>query len=224
MGYVSVAVRQLRSQTYQVTLWNLGLPGAVLSPRIQSLGQQYGHFIPGNFLEQEGPFVPRAATHITIFAGGNDVNVITAALGGGAGGSNPTAYVDQQVQAFGDDFRALLDVIRGRSDSARIIVLNLPNIGAIPLMAADPLPQRQAAQRASVRITTTVLNPLTSQGVTVIDLMCDPRFYQASTFSSDGFHPNDSGYALMAAEVVRAVTSASYPAPQASCPQMSLVG
>ena len=57
---------------------------------------------------------------------------------------------------------------------------------------------------------------------TVIDLMCDSRAYQAVNYFSDGFHPNDTGYAFIAAEVVRAVTTA-YPAPRASCSQMSVV-
>jgi lysophospholipase L1-like esterase len=74
----------------------------------------------------------------------------------------------------------------------------------------------------SVGITTTVLNPNTSSGALVIDLMCDPRSYQASTYSSDGMHPNDTGYAWMAAEVVAAATT-SYRAPPSSCPQMTLV-
>jgi lysophospholipase L1-like esterase len=219
-----VAVRRLRSQGYTVTLWNLGIPGAVLSPRLQSLGQQYGRIIVGNLLENAAPIVPRVGTLVTIFAGANDVSVIAAAVAAGAGGSNPNAYVDQQVQAFGDEFQQLLAVIRGRAATARIIVLNLPNIGAIPLLSGDPLAERRAAERASVRITTTILNPLASQGIRVIDLMCDPRFYQPSSFSSDGFHPNDSGYALMAGEVVSATTAASYPAPQGSCAQMTIVG
>jgi len=59
-------------------------------------------------------------------------------------------------------------------------------------------------------------------GITVIDLMCDARFYQAGSFSSDGFHPNDAGYAVLGEELARAVTSTSYPAPKTSCPQMTL--
>jgi lysophospholipase L1-like esterase len=223
-GYVSVAVRRLRSQGYTVTLWNLGLPGAVLSPRLQNLGQQYGRVIAGNLLENGAPIVPRVGTLVTIFTGANDVNVITAAVAAGAGGSNPNAYIDQQVHAFNQEFQQLLAVIRDRSATARIVVLNLPNIGAIPMFNADPLALRRAAERASVLITTTVLNPLASQGIRVIDLMCDPRFYQPSSFSAAGYQPHDSGYALMADEVVRATTAASYPAPQGSCAQMTIVG
>ena len=59
--------------------------------------------------------------------------------------------------------------------------------------------------------------------VTVIDLMCDPRMYLSSNYSSDGFHPNESGYAFIGAEIVKAVTSSSYPAPRATCSQMTVV-
>jgi lysophospholipase L1-like esterase len=58
--------------------------------------------------------------------------------------------------------------------------------------------------------------------VTVIDLMCLAALYAPGSLSSDGFHPSDAGYALIATEVVRAVTASSFPAPQASCPQMTM--
>ena len=53
------------------------------------------------------PFVQTAATVVTIFAGVNEVNTVTAALGGGAGGSDPNGYMDTQVQAFGADYATL---------------------------------------------------------------------------------------------------------------------
>ena len=56
-----------------------------------------------------------------------------------------------------------------------------------------------------------------------LHLMCDARLYQPSIYSSDGFHPNDAGYAILAGEVVQAATSSSYPAPQGSCAQTTLV-
>ena len=98
--------------------------------------------------------------------------------------------------------------------------MNLPNLAGLPYLSSASLAQKQAAQRASVRITTAVINP--TPDVTVIDLMCDPRLYQASNLSSDGFHPNDLGYSLLGAEIVKAVTSATYPSPKSSCTQMVL--
>ena len=222
-GYVYVASRQLQAQGFTVTLRNMGIPTAVISRGFQNLGQQYNHLVAGNFIEQEMPFVMPDSTVVTIFAGGNEVNVITAALGGGAGASDQAGYIDAQVKNFGTDYSTLLTGIRALAANARIIALNPPNLAGLPLLASASLAQKQAAQRASVGMTTTVVNPLTAQNVIVIDLMCDSRTYQASNLSSDGFHPNDSGYAFIAAEVVRAITSSSYPAPRSSCSQMSLV-
>ena len=62
-----------------------------------------------------------------------------------------------------------------------------------------------------------------SSSVTVIDLMCDARSYVASNYSGDGLHPNDAGYAFISSEVVKAITSGSYPAPQSSCSGMTIV-
>jgi lysophospholipase L1-like esterase len=219
-GYVWVAARQLRSQGYTVTVGSLGIPTAVISRSFQDLGSQNGRTIGGNLIEQEMPFVNRSSNAVTVFTGANEVNTITAALGNGAGGSDAAAYIDQKVAGFTADFNTLVAGIRGRSASARIIVLNIPNLAALPYLASSSPAQKQAAQRASVRMTTTAINTL--QGVTVIDLMCDSRLYQPSVYSSDGFHPNDSGYALIGAEVVRALTTTSYPAPRSSCGQMAL--
>jgi lysophospholipase L1-like esterase len=220
-GYAFVAARQLRSQNYIVTVTNNGMPTAVISRGFQNLGQQYGKEILGNFIEHQMPFVPAESTLVTIFAGANDVNVITGALAGGAGSSDRNAYIDQQVRNFGNDYTTLLTGIRSVAASARLIVLNLPNIAGMPFRTKSALAERQAAQRASVRMTTTVINTLPN--VTIVDLMCDARMYQPSIYSSDGFHPNDSGYAIIADEIVKAVTLSSYPAPKSSCAQMTLV-
>jgi lysophospholipase L1-like esterase len=223
MGYVPVAMRQLRDQGFAVTLLNLGIPTAVIGRDFQTLGQQYNRFIGGNFIDQEMNFIQPTSTLVTIFAGVNEVNVITAALGGGAGGSDPNAYMDAQVRAFGTDYATLLDGIRARAGAPRIIVLNVPNPAGLPYLAGTSLAQRQAAQRIAVAMTKTVVNPLATGNLVVVDLMCDARSYIPSNYFSDGLHPNDSGYAFIASEVVRAVTSAAYPAPQSSCPAMTLV-
>ena len=147
----------------------------------------------------------------------------SSSLGGGAGGSDPNAYMDAQVQAFGADYTTLLAGIRARAGSPRFVVLNVPNAAGLPYLAGASLAQRQAAQRISVAMTKTVVDPLVSANLIVVDLMCDPRTYVASNYFSDGLHPNDAGYAFIASEVVRAVTSASYPAPQSSCSAMTIV-
>ena len=224
LGYVPVTVRALRGQGFTVNHLNLGIATAVIGRDFQTLAGQFNHFVAGNFIEQEMPFVQTTATVVTIFAGINEINVTTAALGGGAGGSDPNAYIDAQVRAFGTNYATLLAGIRTRvsAGTPRIIVLNVPNAAGLPYLAGASLAQRQAAQRLAVGMTRTVVNPFTSQNVVVIDLMCDARSYLASNYSSDGLHPNDAGYAFISAEVVRAITS-SYPAPQSSCSAMTIV-
>jgi lysophospholipase L1-like esterase len=195
----------------------------VIGRDFQALGQQYNRVIAGNFLDQEMPFVQPAATLVTIFAGVNEVNTVTAALGGGAGGADPNGYMDAQVRAFVADYSTLITGLKARAPSARIIALNVPNAAGLPYLAGTSLAQRQAAQRIAVGMTRTAVNVLTAQNVTVVDLMCDARSYVASNYSGDGLHPNDAGYAFIAAEVIRAITSASYPAPQSSCTGMTIV-
>jgi lysophospholipase L1-like esterase len=222
-GYVQVATRELRARGFTVNSSNYGIPGAVISRRVQDLGAQWSRSPEANILEQEAPFVTPQTTLVTIFTGANDVNTITSALGGGAGAADQIGFINSQIQAFGQDFAALLRIVREKNPSVRIIVLNLPNMGAMPFLANAPLQHRRAAQMLSVGMTTTVINPTTASGVMVIDLMCDARSSQASTYSSDGFHPSDAGYAWIAAEVVTAATSPSYRAPVSSCSQMTAV-
>lgn len=222
MGYVPVTSRQLRARGFTVTQRNLGLPTTVIGQNFQTLGQQYNHTVIGNFIDQELPFVRSDTTLVTIFAGGNEVNVITAALGGGAGASDQAGFIDTQVRAFAADYTTLMNGITSRA-AARIIVLNVPNMAGLPMFSGVSLSQKQAAQRASVGMTTTVVNRLAAQSVAVVDLMCDARSYLASNYSPDGFHPNDAGYAYIASEIVNAATSSSYPAPRSTCAQMALI-
>jgi lysophospholipase L1-like esterase len=218
-GYVWVAARQLRSQGYTVNVSSLGIPTTVISRTFADLGAHYGRQIVSNMIDGELPFVDRNATLVTVFAGPNEVNTITGALGGGAGGSNPTAFIDAQVSTWTNDFATLVNGLRSRAPGARIVALNVPNVGALPSASRDSTAQKQAAQRASVRMTAGIN---ATSGITVIDLMCDARIYQAGSFSSDGFHPSDAGYAVLGGEIARTVTAASYPAPRSTCPQMTL--
>lgn len=222
-GYAFVTARTLRGQGYTVNVTNLGIPTGVISRSFQDLGNQLGRTVLGNFISQEAPFVPADATLITIFAGANEVNLITSALGSGAGGNDPVGYIDQQVTTFGSDFRQLMTALRTQAPRARYVILNVPNVAGMPFLVGGSLSQRQAAQRASVRMTTTVVNAQAGNDVAVVDLMCDARLYDRNNYSGDGFHPNDAGYAVIGEAIVRAATSGSYPAPSGSCGPMTLV-
>jgi lysophospholipase L1-like esterase len=221
-GYVPVLGRKLAAAGQQVQTTNLGVPAAVLSPEIQALGNKYGRTTPANFLQGELTFVPRDATLVTIFAGGNDTNVIGAAAEGGEGGPDPTAFIDQQIAGFGRSYESLIRGIRDRAPGARIVVANLPNMAALPYASGMSFTRRQWLQRIAVGITRDAVNPLASQNVRVVDLMCDARSYDPGNYSSDGFHPNDRGYAYMADLFYDAVMGASG-TPLSNCSQMSQV-
>ena len=111
-------------------------------------------------------------------------------------------------------------MVRGRANNPRIIVLNLPNFAGLPFMAGRTARQKRWIERLSVGFSTAGANRLAAQGVLVVDLLCDARSYQASNYSSDGFHPNDQGHAFLAGEVLKAVTAASWPPPASSCSEM----
>jgi lysophospholipase L1-like esterase len=220
-GYAWVAARQLRSQAYDVNVASIGIPGAVISRSFQDLAMSIGRTdIFGNFIDQEAPFVRHEANLVTVFAGGNDVNVITQALDLGRGGADPNAFIDQQVAVFKANYVTLLSTIRNRATNAHIVVLNLPNLAALPYHAASSPTMKRWAQRASVGTTVDGINTLTD--VKIVDLMCDPRFYDPANFSADGFHPNDRLHAIMGAMIAQAATAASYAAPRNSCAQMNL--
>jgi lysophospholipase L1-like esterase len=221
MGYVPVIGRRFQATGRPVTIVNLGIPGAVLGPEIEQIGNALGRGIPGNFLEREAPFVPSNSTLVTMFAGGNDANTIAAALAAGFGGSDLEAYVRDRVANFGRDYRALVDTIRGRAAGAQLIALNLPNLAGLPYASGRTLEERRWLQRISVGLSAEV-NALTGSDVMVIDLMCDGSFYDAFIYSNDGFHPNNIGHARIADLLFNAANSSSHPAPLADCGAMRL--
>lgn len=222
-GYVPAIARGLATGGRQVQTTNLGIPGAVISPEIQQLGNRYGRGIPANFLQGEVPFVPRDSTVVTIFAGGNDTNAIGVAVEAGEGGADPRAFIDQQVAGFRQSYDALVRGVRERAPSARIVVANLPNMAGLRYASPLSLTQRGWLQRISVGFTREAINPLASQNVIVVDLLCDSRSYDPSNYSSDGFHPNDRGYAYMAEVLLRAIESGAASPVSADCPQATMV-
>ena len=222
-GYVQLLNRRLAEGGKTVNLLNLGIPGAVLSPRIQTISQSYGPRVDFNFMERELPFVSRDSTVVTIFAGGNDTNVVARSVSGASNG-NPRGYVEDQTRQFASEMTALVDGIRSRAPQARIVIANLPNFAGAPFTNNYTLDQRRVLQQISVEFSRVGVNPLASRpNVAVVDLLCEDRMYAASSYSADGFHPNDNGYAVMADLMLNAIRDTNYPAPSGSCGRMSIV-
>jgi lysophospholipase L1-like esterase len=220
-GYVQRVARRFKSDGRTVTLNNLGVPGAVLSPAVQAIGNSVGLEIFRNMLTDGGPNVRRSATLVTMFIGANDANAIGRAVRAGMGGPDITAYGQAHIQNFARDSKTLVSLIRGRAPAARIVALNLPNMANTPY--ANPLTRDEKRYLQGLTVGFSAgINALTADGVIVIDLMCDPTFYSPGIFSPDGFHPNDAGYAYLADLVYAAANTGAATAPRASCAQMTV--
>jgi acyl-CoA thioesterase I len=215
-GYAQTLRRRFQADGRTVTYLNLSWPGAVLSRTIADLAIQLGRSDPGNFVERYTPFVPSATTHVTIFVGGNDANIIGSAVAAGLGGGDSRAFVDAQVRQWGTDLDELVSRVRARAPSARIVAYNLPNLAGAPYMAGRPVQEKSIMQRIATGLADQV-NKLTSRNVLVVDLMCDSRILQPGSFSADGFHPSDAGYAVMAELAYPALANGTASAPSSSC-------
>ena len=200
---------------------NMGIPAAVLSPAMEVIARQTGREVQGNFVERVMPFVPTDSTLVTIFGGGNDVNAVGDAIEQGAAGSNLSGYIEGQARAFGADFDRLVAGVRGRAPRAFIVVLNVPNMGGLPYASRYPVEHRRVLQALSVAFSREASRQ-SQNGAVVMDVMCDAGMYAPLHFSSDGFHPNDAGYAHMAARLA-AIVGGAPSAAAASCSEMALV-
>jgi lysophospholipase L1-like esterase len=219
-GYVPVLARALRTGR-EVTLRNLGIPGAFLSPAVEQISREQGHTTTGNYVDREMPFVPVESTLVTVFGGSNDVNAVTEAVERGAAANDLRGYLDAQIRAFGSDYDRLIAGTRSRAPGAFIIVMNVPNGAALPYARGYGEPRRRVMQHLSVGFAREA-NRQAGPGVVVLDLMCDGQVYDAGRFSSDGFHPNDAGYAYLA-DRLRAIVNGGSSSPAGSCGQMTVV-
>ncbi len=206
----------------EVTVNNLGIPTAVLSPSIQTIARAAGRDVVANFVDARGT-VRRAAVHAGHGLRWRErCNALVEAIEKGAAGSDPRGYVTAQVQAFGADYDRVVRGVRARAANAFVVVVNLPNLAALPYARGYGDERRRLLQAVSIGFSREV-NRQGGAGVVVIDLMCDAQVYDPSRFYSDGFHPNDAGYAYLAQRLA-AVVNGAPSTPAASCSQMSVVG
>lgn len=226
-GYVQQIFRRFESGGREVTLQNLGVPGAVLSPETQAFLDARGGCAVGGFnicrnvMVDEAPYVRRTSTLVTIFIGANDANALLREVRSGQIGVSDSAFIQSQVSKFARDMEAVVATVRGRSTEARIVALNLPNMANTPYASGLPGSEKRALQEMTVGFSAGI-NALVSRGVTVVDLMCDGNFYNPAYFSGDGFHPNDAGYSYLTDAVYGAVSTSSAPPPRTNCSFMTM--
>jgi lysophospholipase L1-like esterase len=217
-GYVQIVARRLREANTSMEFLNLGVPGAVLSKELQTVGNSVGRGIPANFTDSQVPFIRSGSTLVTVFADANGANGVAAALRPLAP-SNRAAFAQTQIANFARDFAAFVAAVADRAPAAKIVVLNLPNLARLPYAAGYSDEERHWLRVLSTGFTS-VINVTRSSRVRVIDLMCHAPIYQASLYSNDGYHPNDAGYRALADLVSAAITTEPPPAP-AGCSFMN---
>lgn len=220
-GYVQRLTRELRAQSHETSLVNLGIPAAVLSPAIHQLARANNRDVPANFVEHELAFLPASATLVTIFGGANDANAVGDAMRKGAGGSDIRAFADAQIRAFGADYDRIVSGVRERASGAFIVIVNVPNLAAMPYASGYTQQERQVLQYLAVGFTREA-NRQAGRGIVVLDLMCDPVVYEPSRISADGFHPNDAGYEYVMQRLLAIVNGAGSSA-SSSCGMMAAV-
>jgi lysophospholipase L1-like esterase len=213
-GYVQIVARRLRETNADMSFLNLGIPGAVLSRDLQTIGNSVGRGILANFIDGEMPFVARDSTIVSVFADANGVNAVGEKLRVMAS-ADRALYAQTQIQNFARDFATFATGISNRAPSAKIIVLNLPNLARLPYASGYTAEEKHWLRELSVGFTTAI-NATRSSRLLVVDLMCYAPIYQTSIYSSDGFHPNDTGYRALADLLTTAITTAPL-APPTSC-------
>ncbi len=214
-GWVQTLFRRLQ-QGGPATINNTGVPGQVISQSFEDLGRRIGRTYPGNFITNQVPFVKANTTVLTIFAGGNDANTIGQIIQAQQAGDDLRGFIDNQVRQFGEDVAALIRAVRQKAPNTKIVLLNLPNLGGAPYMNRSSAIDRGIMQRIAVGMTDRI-NAQVGNNTFVVDLMCDARILEPASFSSDGFHPSDRGYALMAEIAYPAVANTSHPTPPSDC-------
>lgn len=238
-GYVPKIATLLAGDGASVVLTDLGISSAVIGPDIKNLGNLYGttfgdkcqartgaDIIPADFLTNEIPNLPAGVSYVTIFAGSNDVIALTNALGCGAGGTTTAAqqaFITAQASAFANDYATLLSAVKRASPHARIVVANLPNLAGVPVGLLEPTATERALQALSVSFDA-IIDGFTARKIPVVDLLCTTQAYAPANFSTDGLHPNDAGYAELAALMEPLLLSGAAASLSTNCPQASLAG
>lgn len=217
-GYVQIVARRLREANADMSFLNLGVPGAVLSRNIQTIGNNLGRGIPTNFIDGEMPFIARDSTLVTVFADANGVNTIGAALRPLAPSAR-SAFAQTEIGNFARDFALFVTGIGERAPSAKIVILNVPNLARLPYANGYTEDERHWLRQLSIGFTAGI-NATRSSRVLIVDLMCHAPMYSSSIYSSDGFHPNDAGYRALA-DLVSAALVTAPAAPPGSCSFMS---
>ena len=180
-SFPAVLARTLQARGHDVRIQNLAISGA----RIAWV-----------WAYQVNRITPKANL-ITLFIGTNDFVDV---------GSHGPAVLKQ----FAIQYGTLISYLHAHFARARILLLNVPNMGYLPCCAV----MRPAFE--SWKIVNTLIDAFAGKA-TIVDLVCDGALYNPRMFpAADAVHPSDAGHARIAADILKALASPKKPA--ASCP------
>jgi lysophospholipase L1-like esterase len=177
-SFPAVLARLLQASGHQVRLQNLAISGARV----------------GWVSAFEVKKIDPSANLITLFVGTNDFSDIAF---------HGTMTFDQ----FARDYIEVVGFLRVHFPKARIVLLNVPNIGYLPCCTG-----MRAAAAATWKAGKLLIDALADKAI-VVDLACDAALYDPAMFpSADSVHPNDTGHARLAADVLATLEHPHKPA------------
>ena len=104
------------------------------------------------------------------------------------------------IEQFARNYEEILSTVQHKTH-ARIVVTNIPDISSAPRI---PGPMRREYQQQIIRFNERLEEIAKRHGVTIFDMYTiskDELPSHPEYFSSDGFHPSDSGYELWAEQM-----------------------
>jgi len=143
----------------------------------------------GDVVHDEIPSVQESPDLITFYIGTNDIYRI---MNGFDEANVPIEDYNNLARekyfaSFEMKYRKFVFQLKSIHPRATIVVLNLP-----------------ATNEFAKRLNLEVINPLASDGFTIVDLMSDPASYDAAFYAS-GPHPNDRGYQHIADKILTVI-------------------
>jgi len=133
------------------------------------------------------PAIADAPDVVTIFVGGDDVkdSVLT--------GESTASLIARFQPAYTD----IINQLRTRT-RALVITATIPDLSMVPVAAHLTPTQLALAHADSIAVNNVITSVAAANSVPVVDLFDNAGSYNPANFSSDGFHPNNTGYALLA--------------------------
>jgi lysophospholipase L1-like esterase len=171
-GYVFRISDWLQARYSPWTLHNLGVSGYT-APDIRD------HTL--------APAIADAPDMVTLWVGGDDIK--------------DSVLQNESTEALKTRFEAAYTTIISRlrtETNATVVTANLPDLSRIPAAAWFPDSYKALATADTNALNEVIARVAAQYGVPVVDLFSLAASYDPANFSSDGFHPNDAGYAAMA--------------------------